>query len=240
MLSDLELLIRLQQLNDSAAKVRSKIDSYPNRLETLDALVAERKRQLEAGQERLAHERVDRQAFENELAQIQTRLSRFKEQLMEVKTNKEYQAMQTEIAVAEEEVHRLEDVILERMLDGDKLVADIGRLERELIDEQRVVSLEHDAIERERNELEQQLEQSAQTRAKLAAEVPPKAMALFETVSRQRKGIAVAEVRDGHCSSCQVRLRPQLFNDLRSNEHLIQCESCQRILYFGLVKTSTP
>ena len=137
-------------------------------------------------------------------------------------------------------MHRLEDVILERMLDGDKLVADIGRLERELIDEQRVVSLEHDAIERERNELEQQLRQSAQTRAKLAAEVPPKAMALFETVSRQRKGIAVAEVRDGHCSSCQVRLRPQLFNDLRSNEHLIQCESCQRILYFGLVKTSTP
>ena len=140
MLSDLELLIRLQQLDDSAAKVRSKIDSYPNRLETLDALVAERKRQLEAGQERLTHERADRQAFENELAQIQTRLSRCKDQLMEVKTNKEYQAMQTEIAVAEEKVHRLEDVILERMLDGDKLVADVGRLERELIDEQRVVS----------------------------------------------------------------------------------------------------
>jgi len=42
----------------------------------------------------------------------------------------------------------------------------------------------------------------------------------------------VAEAREGHCTSCHVRLRPQVFNDIRTNDNLIQCDSCQRILYY--------
>ena len=42
----------------------------------------------------------------------------------------------------------------------------------------------------------------------------------------------VAEARDGICTICHVRLRPQVFNDVRRNEAIVQCESCQRILYY--------
>ena len=62
----------------------------------------------------------------------------------------------------------------------------------------------------------------------------PRLLALFETVASHRNGMAVVEARDGRCSSCQVRLRPQLFNNIRLNDSLIQCESCQRILYFEM------
>ena len=55
---------------------------------------------------------------------------------------------------------------------------------------------------------------------------------LFERVAHGRKGIAVAEARDGLCTLCHVRLRPQKFNEVRRNDGLHQCDSCTRILYF--------
>ena len=51
--------------------------------------------------------------------------------------------------------------------------------------------------------------------------------------SRARQGIAVAEAVDGHCSICHVRLRPQVYNTILRNEAIVQCDHCQRILYFA-------
>jgi predicted nucleic acid-binding Zn-ribbon protein len=48
-----------------------------------------------------------------------------------------------------------------------------------------------------------------------------------------RKGIAVTmATRDGLCSVCHVRLRPPVFQQVRANDAIIQCDSCQRILYY--------
>ena len=54
----------------------------------------------------------------------------------------------------------------------------------------------------------------------------------FERVLKARAGIAVAKAANGHCTICHVRLRPQVFNTILRNESIIQCDSCQRILYY--------
>ena len=59
----------------------------------------------------------------------------------------------------------------------------------------------------------------------------PRSMALFEQVAKVRKGVAICmATRDGLCSVCHVRLRPQVFQQVRQNDAIIQCDSCQRIL----------
>jgi predicted nucleic acid-binding Zn-ribbon protein len=57
-------------------------------------------------------------------------------------------------------------------------------------------------------------------------------LSTFEQVARKRNGIAVSEARDGVCTICHVRLRPQVFNTVRRNDDITQCDSCNRILYF--------
>ena len=47
---------------------------------------------------------------------------------------------------------------------------------------------------------------------------------MFEAIASQRRGIAVVEARDGHCTVCNVRLRPQMLNQILRNTELIQCE----------------
>ena len=229
---DLEFLIQLQRLENTATDARAKIEALPARLDAIEAHVAARSREVTSATQRLQVHKVDRQALEKELAPVQTRLTRFKEQLMEVKTNKEYQAMQSEIARGQEEVQRFEDKILERMLEADELTADVRQAEQHLADERGAAEQERASLEAERTELKKQLARFGDERSQLAASASAAAMSLFETLARQRKGVAVVQVYQGHCTSCQVRLRPQLFNDVRLNQSLIQCESCQRILYF--------
>ena len=69
-------------------------------------------------------------------------------------------------------------------------------------------------------------------RAVIVSALPPDVLSRFEQVARKRNGVAVAEAKDGICTICHVRLRPQVFNTVRRNEEILQCDSCQRILYF--------
>ena len=232
MLPDLEHLITLQRIENAATAARARIDELPSHIARLDARLGETSEEVVRAQQRFDALKADRQAREKDLAVVQTRLSRFKEQLMEVKTNREYQAMQAEIAGGEAEVGRLEDAILERMLEGDELAANVQRAERELAEQRAAIAAERAELEREQVELGQRVRQLESERQRQVGVLAPRLLTLFQNLARQRNGIAVAEARDGRCASCQVRLRPQLYNNIRLNDSLIQCESCQRVLYF--------
>jgi hypothetical protein len=149
-----------------------------------------------------------------------------------VKTNQEYHAIQHEIGYAQTEIKTLEDKILERMLEADELAALVKRLEKELADEQKAVDVDRKAMTTEHGELQSSLERIAAERSALIAALDPQVLAIFELISKRRNGVGVAEAREGICSICHVRLRPQVFNTVRRNEQIIQCDSCQRILYF--------
>lgn len=232
MLADLEQLIELQRLEDEAAVARSRIGEIPACIDALNARIETCTGALAHAQQALEDLRKDRLELEKQLAAVQARLERFRDQLMQVKTNKEYQAMQHEIAAAEDEHGRLEDDILERMIEGDDLTGEVERAEGHLNAEQGAVDAERAALEGERDALETRLEQLVDERARHTGALAPRLLSLFETVAQRRNGVAVVPARNGRCSSCQVRLRPQLFNDVLSNSRLIQCESCQRVLYF--------
>ena len=234
---DLQHLIKLQDLDLAAERVRRRIGDIPAVQAALDARLADRSAGVAAVKERTASSQTARREIEKELAVVQARLSKFKDQLMEVKTNKEYQAMQHEIAAAEQNVRGHEDRLLDRMEEAEILAAELKAAEAALKTEQADVAREKQALEAEGVALERETEQMSAARSALTAQLSPQAIALFEHVARHRRGQALSEARDGLCTQCHVRLRPQVFNDVRRNDSLIQCESCSRILYF--VPTAT-
>ncbi len=233
MLPELDRLIRLQRLETATAEAQEAIEGIPAASAALDARLAALAAEVDGARSRVADHRTARQEAENSLAQVQARLARYKDQLMAVKTNREYRAMQAEIASAEAEVARLEDRVLEQMLEADELTTAVTEAERTESDERTVVEAEREALEDRQRALRAQVERHAGERAALVDELPAHLSALFDTLTRGRKGLAVAEARDGRCMSCRVRLRPQLYNDIRLNRTLIQCESCQRILHYA-------
>jgi len=229
---DLERIIRLQQLEDVAEQARRTLADEPHRQQALADTLAAAEKALDEERARLAQNQAVRRDIEKELAMQQGRLSKFKGQLMEVKTNREYQAMQKEIEVAQHEIQKQEDQLLERMLEFDEITRQVKKAEEAFAADRAAVEAQRQALASQLAEAQAALAGASADRDVLAPQVGANVMALFDRVLKYRKTAAVVPIRDGRCGSCQVRLRPQTVNELRKNEIIFQCETCQRILYY--------
>ena len=235
---DLEHLIHLQELDLAAERHRRRETDIPQLQSALDARLAARAAAVDTAKARIAESQTARREVEKDLAAVQSRLNKFKNQLMEVKTNKEYQAMQKEMSVAEQEISDLETRMLERMEEADSLAVELKTAQAALAAEQAEITRERQALESERGTVADDLKRLSEERVTTAALVSADALALFERLAHNRRGLAMAEARHGLCTVCHVRLRPQVFNEARRNAGIVQCDSCTRILYF--VPATTP
>jgi predicted nucleic acid-binding Zn-ribbon protein len=236
--ADLERLIALQKLDSTADAARKTLAGEPEHAEALDARLDAARQHVAAAKEQLAANKNARAALEKDVAVQQGRLSKFRETAMAVKTNQEYHAVQHEITFAQAEIKKIEDSILERMLESDDLTAALKTAEAQLAAETKAIEAERRAISAAHVELQASLERIAVERAALIAGLNQSVLGTFEAVSRKRNGVAMAEARGGICTICHVRLRPQVFNSVLRNDSILQCDSCNRILYYVPVPAS--
>ena len=166
---DLQHLIQLQDLDLAADRARRRISELPAAQQALEARVAEKSAALAAVKERVSTGQTARRDVEKELAAVQSRLSKYKDQLMEVKTNKEYQAMQKEIAVAEHEVRADEDRLLEHMEQAETFAIDVKAAESALKTEQADVAREQKLLDAEGGALDEEIAKLKAARGELVA-----------------------------------------------------------------------
>jgi predicted nucleic acid-binding Zn-ribbon protein len=122
--------------------------------------------------------------------------------------------------------------MLVNMVEADEVAARLKKAEAALKAEESAIAKERKAIETEAQEMERALATSEAERGALVPQIPRATFDTFQRVLKARQGVAVAEAADGHCTICHVRLRPQVYNTIRRNDSIYQCDSCQRILYF--------
>jgi predicted nucleic acid-binding Zn-ribbon protein len=230
--ADLERLITLQRLDLAIQDAERRLADEPSRLSAIEAKLDSARQQVADAKARLAASQAVRREIEKDTALHQGRLSKFRDQAMAVKTNQEYHAIQHEIAFAQNEIKALDDRMLENMVEADDLTAGVKQAEAALATTTREGDAERAAIAAEHDQLRASVEQLRTERQALVSTLPKEALMVFEAVSRRRGGVALAEARDGICTICHVRLRPQVFNTVRRNDAIIQCDSCNRILYF--------
>ncbi len=230
--ADLERLIALQRLDSAAEAARRRLAEEPERERALETRLESARQRVAHAKEHLTANQTARREIDKEVAVHQGRLSKYREQAMAVKTNVEYHAIQKEIGHAQAEIKTHEDKMLERMLEADDLTAAVKKAEAELAAELKAVEADRKAMSAEHAELHASVQTMAAERAGIVGAMDRQTLAIFELVSSRRNGVALAEARDGICTICHVRLRPQVFNNVRRNEEIIQCDSCNRILYF--------
>jgi predicted nucleic acid-binding Zn-ribbon protein len=230
---DLQGLVDLQRIETAIAEARARIAAHPERMAAADARLEEARRAVDGVRERLKANQEARREVEKNAAIYQGRLTKFKDQLSEVKTNREYQAVQHEIATAQSDLGAAEEKVIERMVEADAINADLNSAERALATAQKDVDADKRALDEEQSATERELAAATARRDALLRAIDARLVDLFRQVSRARKGVAVSlATRDGLCSVCHVRLRPPVFQRVRQNDSIVQCEVCQRILYY--------
>jgi predicted nucleic acid-binding Zn-ribbon protein len=230
---DLEKLIVLQSHDIEARRLNDEMVALPKRVAQLKAEGDAARKQLAVIGDGLGKEEVLRRSQELEIKENQQKAARLAKQMDVVTTTAQANALEHEITFAKGEVSRLEDSELESMerteamemlkKDSEETVANLTRRHAELS------ASTAEAVARDRVLL---AEVNAK-RAELRPQIGENALSIYDRVAKSR-GTGLSEGVDQKCSACQMMMRPQRWNDLRdrSNDEMMTCETCGRILYW--------
>ncbi len=228
---DLRNLITLQDIDTKIVTLKKQISEIPEKAsayrEEFQLLDRTHQARVALNQE-LAKQRRTR---ESDVEMMRTKLSRLREQLMAVKTNKEYTAMLHEIQTAESQIHGAEDAILEIMEKMESMEESLAQEEKELRSKQAELEAQIRKAEETVPQLEAEIKTLYETKAALERRIEAELLGRYRRIADARRGIALAEAKDELCSACHVRIRPQVFADLIRTEAIHICDSCSRILF---------
>jgi predicted nucleic acid-binding Zn-ribbon protein len=226
-------LMDLHQLDQQIAVLRAEFDSLPKRFREADAQLNGAKSAVASVKEAHTQALTQRKKLELDVEQWKERAKKYRGQSSSVKTNEAYKALQHEIANAEREAAKLEDLVLEQMMAAEDVERRAKHAEADLKEAESVVAVEKKQIEVQYNEKKKKLETAAAERSELAAKVPEDVLELYSRISRRHPGAVMAEVRDDQCRGCGMRVLPHTVQVLRTetNEEVFRCETCGCILY---------
>jgi uncharacterized protein len=235
MVQDLALALRLQALDRRIASLDNEIATLPKHIAEIEKRLESHKRRLEADRAALTANQRDRKKLEGDIQVQQQKISKLKDQTLQVKTNEQYRAFQNEIAYAEGEIRKSEDKILDLMEQSEPLERNVKAAEAAL-------KVEQDGVERETKRArdrtaadEKELAGTRAERKSIADQMDPKFYTQYERIRKKTKNTPIADATEGRCDACQIALRPQFFQDLRRGDKIMFCESCGRILTYNPV-----
>lgn len=231
--ADLQHLIALQTIDSALHDAERRLADEPARLKALDTRLDGARTAVDEAKARIAANQAARRDIDKDVVLHQGRLSKYRDQSMAVKTNEEFHAIQHQMAFEQNEIKTHEDRMLERMMEADDLASGLKAAEADLATALREVEAEKRAIAAEHDVLRARVEALRAERTTVVSQISADALGVFDLVAKRRGGIGIAEAKDGICTVCHVRLRPQVFNTVRRNEAILQCDSCQRILFFN-------
>src|ERR1700704_4212306 len=230
MLPDIDKLLELQIADKEIRRLQDEVAALPKRVAVIEQKLAGTKAQLERAQSAAKGDEANRKKFEAAIKDLQGKISKYRDQSLDVKTNEQYKALLHEIQFAEQEIRLNEDRILEVMVNAETRDREVKAAEAELKAETAKIEKEKEEARKITAADQAKLSEWNAKRDGLRQGIADDLLRHYERVMKFR-GSGLAEVRDQKCMGCQVMLRPQTYNEVR-NGQIIVCESCQRVLYF--------
>src|SRR5689334_522428 len=140
--SDLKQLIRLQSIDLAIQEIRTRIDKFPSISKALDEKLKSATTGLESAKEKVKTNQANRKKAEGEIASLETKITKYRDQMMSVKTNEEYKAVQKEIEYTQQHIRTIEDNILNFMMESETIQGDVKTAEVRLKEDQQAVAAE--------------------------------------------------------------------------------------------------
>jgi len=229
---ELETLFEAQKIESMIMEGEQKLLQAPRKLKQMEDELSGVRDKISREKEIIEELEKERRKKEKELEGEKEKVKKLEVKLYDVKTNKEYQALLKEIESAKEANDRTEEDVLVLMdkvedlkKDYDTSTIELKRLEKES-------ETERAEIEKETRSMDEVIAKLTTERDNLLSVVSENLRTIYKILRERRGGVAVTNVRNGVCLGCNMNIPPQLFIEVTKNKQLIQCPSCNRILFF--------
>jgi predicted nucleic acid-binding Zn-ribbon protein len=230
--SDIKKLLPLQDLDCRLRGLKRELEDIPKRKEEEQARLAEHKANLAAAEEAMKHEQARIRELEIEAQSCRDKITKYRQQQMVLKSNKEFQAMETEIASVLAAIRGHEDKELVLMEDVEAARGNVAERRKELKAEEEAVGLDVAELDVRLKALEAEIASLEPGRAAVRDDVPKEMLARYERIL-QRRDRAVVPVEGGICGGCHMKLPPSVNQNILKQEALVACDHCGRLLYLA-------
>lgn len=224
-------LYALQELDLAIAADQAAIADIDSRLdepeELTEARVAHR-----TGQEVLRAAEHTFKESEFEADELKTKIEPLEKKLYQgTMPPKELEALQLDIESLKRRRSALEDAALAAMdalEQAQRQASEAEQRVQQLIEQ---FGAEQEDMGARRQEIEAEIARLDQERAEAAVAIDPSLLKLYETLRTNKGGRGVAKLEGGACQGCRISLPMNVQQRARAGAAVIQCPSCERILY---------
>jgi hypothetical protein len=227
----IKLLVELQGLDTKIFGLERELQEIPEEIKRLEERFNETTASVKELESKVKMLQLKRKEKELDLETREGSIKKLQSQLYQVKTNKEYSAMQQEIGRAKADKSNIEDDII-RLLD------EIDAENKKLSQGKEALKVEESAMNQEKRRLqalttekESQLAALRDRRKVRAEKVDEGMLTKYERILRSKHGLAMTAVRGDACQGCFRVMPAQVINEIRMKQELVFCGNCARILY---------
>jgi predicted nucleic acid-binding Zn-ribbon protein len=231
-------LLKLQEYQNVILEIRMlnrELSTYPESVKLLETKMEEAKKLLGEIETSLSENKEQQKAKESYLELCKTNLEKFEHDLMEVTNQKEYAAVLKEIDNTKKEIQETESAIIELMDTIKKQEEE----EKAVSSSLKEVSKEHEkalsVFTTENQSKVKRKDDLMKQKTELEKIISKPSMKKFVVIAKKRGGIAIAKVVNDCCSACNMKIRPQVINEMKKRpESIYTCDSCQRVLIINV------
>lgn len=224
--------MELQEIDNELQAIEALKGDLPQQVNALKKELAETKANFNKLKNELEEAKRSRLHWEVEIKALQDQLKKYQNQLYEVKTNKEYDAITMEIDDTKEKIDEAETKVLEFIESEEQFDKEIKNLESQ-------IEFLGDDLQRKEKELEQKI-QTTETesiilekkRQELIANIKKPLLYQYERIRKVKGNTAIVNINKYACGGCFSAIPPQKVLEIKTMEHLMFCESCGRILVY--------
>jgi len=230
----LQALIELQDVDSVILDLQQKLSELPNIVQRLDKQIADHENKLLTMQSRVEEQERVRRTKELDVETRLEKIKKYRGQLLQVKTNKEYSALLSEINGLNAKNSLAEDDILELMESTERAKKAITETQQDLEQEKSRIAQLKKEKEAKHTEMQQILAKGQENHHQIVFTIEEKVLKEYSKLLKLRNGVAVTAVEEeGICSGCHVALTPQMFAEVKTGQFLHRCPTCFRFLYWS-------
>lgn len=197
-------------LEDEIAGIETRVQKFKTELDELEGNISDHKTQIKNSE---------------------ALIKKYQEQQMNVRNNREYDAITKEMELQTLEIQISEKRIKEAGVKIEVKKTEIEKTEIDLSERKKDLENKQSELEVLTKESEADEKKLLTDRTKATKKIEERLLTSYQKLrDNARNGLAVVPVSRGACGGCFNVVPPQRQADIRENKKLIVCEHCGRIL----------
>lgn len=233
MKKDLEMLLKLQGIDYELGELERSKDYLPDMIKNLEKETEEVSNELKKIEQQLIENTLLKKKLEIEVDSLNDALVKFQKQMREIKTNREYDALTTEIANRKLKISENEEKILELMGAIDELEDKKIEDKKKFEEIQRNNTAQLETLKKEMNSVGTTVKIKEDERRNVTVRIDKRLLATYDRIKKGKGAEVVVVVRKGACGACYKSLPPQRIQEIKMENGIITCDSCGRILIWN-------